>query len=301
MLGKYLNPQNDVAFKHIFGKEKNKEILLALINSVLKDQLHQPIQEAQFLPRDQDPEIAVQKTSIVDVICKDQDGCTYIIEMQVAESEGFRERAQYYAFKAYIQQANRGDKYSKLEKVIFLAFTNYPIFPKKQNHKSNHQIRDVVTHEQDLDKLAFTFVDLTKFNQNKKPVEDLTLEEKFYFFLKRAKDITPTELEAITTQEPIMKKAFKALDRFYWTPQELAQYEDREKKEWDYRSALYQKGVNKGIEKGRQEGIEKGITEGGKKRNREIAKQMLAKGMNIKLIEELTGLTAEVISELKSV
>ena len=81
MIKKYLNPQNDIAFKRIFGSEKNKEILLALLNSVLIKQLHRAIKEANFLPRVQDPETAAKKTSAVDLMCKDEDGCLYIIEM----------------------------------------------------------------------------------------------------------------------------------------------------------------------------------------------------------------------------
>ena len=35
---KYLNPRNDVAFKRIFGTEKNSNILITLLNEVLKNQ-----------------------------------------------------------------------------------------------------------------------------------------------------------------------------------------------------------------------------------------------------------------------
>ena len=75
MLGKYLNPQNGFAFKRLFGVEKNKDILMELLNCVLKRQLHQHVVEVTFLPPVLDPEIFSQKQSIVDVLCKDQDGC----------------------------------------------------------------------------------------------------------------------------------------------------------------------------------------------------------------------------------
>ncbi len=88
---------------------------------------------------------------MVDLMCKDEDGCTYIIEMQVAKNERYKERAQYYAAKAYINQAKKGGKYSDLKKVIFLAFINYHIFPKKERHKRDHQIRDIVINEQDFE------------------------------------------------------------------------------------------------------------------------------------------------------
>ena len=280
MLTKYLDPKNDYAFKRIFGSEKNKDILLALINNVLKKQIHLPIQEVSFIPRVQDPETAAKKTSVVDLMCKDKDGCQYIIEMQVAKSEGYKERAQYYAAKAYINQSEKGGRYSDLEKVIFLAFTNYPIFSDKKSHKSDHQILDIVTHEQDFDRLAFTIVDLVKFDrQNSKAPGDLSLEEKFYYFLCHAHDITGQDLEAIIDHDPIIAKAFKSLDRHYWTDQELAMYEQEEKRAWDYRAAEYQRGYDQGREEGKEEGREEGKKEGREEGREELIKELLKKGV----------------------
>ena len=79
MLGKYLNPRNDIAFKKIFGSEKNKNILLALLNSVLKQQLQGEIKDATFLQRAQDPETAVKKSSVVDLKCEDDAGNTALM------------------------------------------------------------------------------------------------------------------------------------------------------------------------------------------------------------------------------
>jgi len=224
LIKRLLDPKNDVAFKRIFGQEKNKDILLALLNSVLKKQIHQPIREVEFLPRVQDPETRAKKTSVVDLMCKDEDGCMYIVEMQVASDGNFKNRATYYASKAYISQANKGEDYEGLQKVIFLAFTDYKLFPQKGSHKSDHQIMDVVTYEQDLEKLCFTFVDLVTFaEQNKKPVEALTLEEKFYYFLRNAETIDPEELEKLIANDPIITKAFHELNKAYWTNDELIQ------------------------------------------------------------------------------
>jgi hypothetical protein len=35
VFSKFLNPQNDIAFKRLFGKESNKEILIHFLNDVL--------------------------------------------------------------------------------------------------------------------------------------------------------------------------------------------------------------------------------------------------------------------------
>lgn len=52
------------------------------------------IKDVTFLKTVQDPDTAAKKTSIVDILCKDEKGHTYIVEMQVAKEKGFEKRAQ---------------------------------------------------------------------------------------------------------------------------------------------------------------------------------------------------------------
>ena len=58
----------------------------------------------------------------------------------------------------------------------------------------------------------------------------------------------------------------------------------------------YQKGMEEGMEKGRAEGMEEGMSQ----RSLEIARKMLAKGMDEASIMDMTGLTAEDIKLLKA-
>ncbi|HEV3270528.1 MAG TPA: Rpn family recombination-promoting nuclease/putative transposase, partial [Candidatus Rhabdochlamydia sp.] len=110
-LFKYLDPKNDIAFKKIFGTEKNKDILLHFLNDILNFSGDNHIIDIEFLSPILSPKIAVKKQSIVDVLCKDKKGVKYIIEMQVTKSRGFEKRAQYYASQVYGNQVNIGDEY----------------------------------------------------------------------------------------------------------------------------------------------------------------------------------------------
>jgi len=138
MVIKYLDPKTDFAFKKIFRREKNKDLLIGLINSVLKSQFHEPVVDVTIIPANLDPEVRTKKESYIDVLCHDQDGCQYIIEMQVAKEANFQEWAQYYASKTFVRQMERGDQYHHLKQVIFLAFTDYILFPNKLHYKSEH-------------------------------------------------------------------------------------------------------------------------------------------------------------------
>jgi hypothetical protein len=51
----------DVAFKKIFGNEKNQDILIHFLNDMLVFKGNQPIKEVQFLKTVQDPDIAAKK------------------------------------------------------------------------------------------------------------------------------------------------------------------------------------------------------------------------------------------------
>src|SRR5205809_421719 len=89
LLTKFLNPKNDYAFKRIFGTPKNQDILIHFLNDMLGFTNDKRIQSVTFLKTAQDPEIAAAKQSSVDVMCTDELGRQYIVEMQVAKGKGF--------------------------------------------------------------------------------------------------------------------------------------------------------------------------------------------------------------------
>ena len=62
--------------------------------------------------------------------------------------------------------------------------------------------------------------------------------------------------------------------------------------------AIYAKGLDDGIKAGIEKGVEKGVEEGKKKEKLEIAKKLRIKGIDIKEIEEITGLTQEEIEKM---
>jgi predicted transposase/invertase (TIGR01784 family) len=333
MLTKFLNPKNDVAFKKIFGSEKNKDILIHFLNDMITFKERGPIKEVTFLKNNQDPEIASKKTSIVDILCKDEKGNTYIVEMQIAKEKGFQKRAQYYASKAYASQMHAGEEYQDLKEIIFLAIiSNFTLFPKKKHYKSDHVLLDKEDLENDLKDFSFTFLELSKFN---KTIDQLSnMIEKWSYFFKHAEETSEKDFQKIIAHDPIIERAYEELNRFSWNEQELLTYEQAEKYEGAYRASMLQKfdegklegeklgiekgklegeklGIEKGklegeqigIEKGEKIGIEKGekigIQKGEKKALLDVANNMLLRGFAMEHIQAMTGLTKEEIESLK--
>lgn len=232
---KYLDPKNDVAFKKIFGTPKNKDILIHFLNEVLGKRGEDAIKTVKFLDPNQYPEIKHEKQSVVDVLCTDQRKIKYIVEMQVAPTKGFEKRAQFYAARAYCSQAQPGkNTYKNLKEVIFLAITEFVMFPKKRPYKSDHVILDKETHEHDLKDFSFTFIELPKFKKKLSELE--TYEHKWCYFLKHAAE--PENADKLIASlkksgDKMIRKAYHELEAYHWTPEELIRYERQEKAEWD--------------------------------------------------------------------
>ena len=295
MITKFLDPKNDFAFRQVFGKEKNKDILIHFLNDVLDHSHIGQIVEVHFLERVRDPEIAAKKQSIVDVGCKDQAGREYIVEMQVAKQSGFEKRAQYYAAHAYSRQLLPGEEYDQLKEVIFIAITDYVVFPEKSAIKSDHLILDKETRDHDLKDLYFTFIELPKFSKSSSELD--TGLDYWCYYLKHAPETKPADYDRLIANSPIIKRAYEALDQYYWSEAELNTYEQWVKAERDSRGIERQKLLDAEA-RGMKKGIEKGMEKGMEKRNVEIAKNMLKKGLDVALICEMTGLSEEQINQL---
>jgi predicted transposase/invertase (TIGR01784 family) len=304
MLSKFLDPKNDVAFRKIFGTEKNKDILIHFLNDVIDFGGKARIKDVTFIKTIQDPEIKANKTSIVDILCTDQKKNRYIVEMQVAKEKGFEKRAQYYASKAYNSQLHVKGKYHTLKAVIFLAIADYAMFPKKKDFKSDHVILDKKSHENDLKDFSFTFLELPKFKKGINELSNIT--EMWMYFFKHAEETSQEDFHKWLEQEKIIGRAYEELDRYSWSEEELATYDQAEKYEGAYLASLEQKfdegkqkgrqeGRQEGLQEGRQEGLQEGLQEGEKIALLKVAQNMLKQGIKVPAIQKATGLSKQQI------
>ena len=87
-----------------------------------------------------------------------------------------------------------------------------------------------------------------------------------------------------------------------FTPQEQREYEASKMAYRDIKNSIdtakregMEKGLAEGMEKGLAEGMEKGMSQ----RSLEIARTMLAKGMDAAMVMEITGLSERQLKQLK--
>ena len=142
------------------------------------------------------------------------------------------------------------------------------------------------------------------------PKADLTFKKIFGNHPDRLKNLLNT-LQSLNENELIQQQQYlpttEELEISGFSDAELRAYD----KFWDSVSVertliddSYQKGKEEGMEKGIAEGMEKGMKQGMEKginlRSLEIARRMLAKGMDDASVMDMTGLTAEEIKLLKA-
>jgi len=294
---KFLDPKNDIAFRRIFGSEKNKDILIHFINDVLELKNGDRIKEVTFLPTIQIPEIAAKKQSVVDVLCKDENGVQLIIEMQVSPQEGFEKRAQYYAAKAYSRQLNKGKeegaRYIDLKSVIFIAISDNIIFKDKVFYKSDHIILDKDSYAHDLKDFSFTFIELPKFK-----ITDINLLtniiEKWCYFFKHADETSESDLRKLIGSDNVIERAYEELNQFNWTEEELLTYEQETKRSMDNKAAEAYL-----VQTAEARGETRGIQIGKSEEKISVAKNLKKAGVSIEIISQSTGLTKEEIKQLK--
>uniref|UniRef100_UPI0038783FF4 Rpn family recombination-promoting nuclease/putative transposase n=1 Tax=Wolbachia endosymbiont of Drosophila pseudotakahashii TaxID=375919 RepID=UPI0038783FF4 len=215
-----------------------------------------------------------------------------------SKTKGFEKRAQYYAAKAYIKQANKGEEYHNLKEVIFIAIADFILFPNKQAYKSDHVTLDKITYENDLKDFSFTFVELPKFKKTKEDQLENIVEKWIYFF-KYANETSEEDLQKIIGSDVIIGRAYNELDQFNWTEDRRLAYDQSKKRTDDYHSTLSQK-FNEGIKIGEERDKAEGIAEGGKQAKIEVAKNLLEDNVPIDVIYRTTGLPIDKIKELAS-
>ena len=290
---KFLDPKCDLTFKRIFGTEKNKNILIHFLNDVLGFTGRNSIREVEFLSTIMDPEIASDKQSIVDILCKDSSNNRYVVEMQVARDKGFEKRAQLYAAKAYSRQSCH---YFDLQKVYFIAISNCNLFSPDVNYISTHNIRDIETNGHHLKDFQFVFIELPKFPKNAVNQLENTVE-RWCFFFKYAEETTDEDLKKIAEQEPIIKLAYDELDKFHWNEKDLIAYEERIM-DIQKEQAIWEQRLDDVKKEGEEKGREKGREEGRKTEKIAVAKNLLKAGVSIDVISESTGLSVEEVQKL---
>lgn len=274
---KYLDPKADLTFKKVFGN--HPDLLISLLNALLPLKKEQQIESIEYLPAELVPVDPLHKDTIVDVRCKDIEGRQFVVEMQMAWTDAFKQRVLFNASKAYVSQAEMGYKYEDLQPVYSLNLVN-EIFEKDvKEYIHNYRIVHDKHTNKVIEGLCFTFIELPKFKPHTMKEKRMTI--LWLRFLTEINDHTQ-EVPAELLENPEISKALEEVKISAFTDEELRAYD----KFWDRVSS------EKTLMEGR---YDEGKLAGGAEKAVEIAKKMKAAGMDVETIYKMTGVSKEEI------
>jgi len=284
---RYINPYTDFGFKKLFGTEMNKDLLISFLNA-LPCSNKMEIEDVQYLNSEHLGDGYGDRRAVFDVYCQRTDGGRFIVEMQKAEQEYFKDRSIYYSTFAIREQAPKGQKWDyRLEDVYTVGVLNFK-FPDGEYpaDKFVHEIKlkDVEDNHVFYNKLTFLYLEMPKFN--KREDELLTMFDKWMYVLRNLSRLLerPKAL-----QDRVFQKVFEQAEIAQYTPEERREYEASVKNYWDYYSTM-KTAVDKAKTERRAEGrLEERIAN---------ARSLKENGVPLDLIARSLGLTATEIAAL---
>jgi predicted transposase/invertase (TIGR01784 family) len=165
-MSKYINPYTDFGFKKLFGEEANKDLLIDFLNQLLP--AHHQIAELSFRNSENLGEMLHERKAIFDIHCQSITGERFIVEMQKAKINFFKDRSLFYSTFPIREQAQKGDWDFRLTPIYMIAVLDFQYDEKEERQKF---LRSVNLKDQDgdvfYDKLNFKFIQMPLFKKGK--------------------------------------------------------------------------------------------------------------------------------------
>lgn len=266
LIEKYVNPLTDFGFKKLFGSEPNKDLLIDFLNQILPE--HHQIKELSYSRNEQVGQSDIDRKAIFDLYCIGESGERFIVEVQKAKQNFFKDRSIYYSSFPIQEQAKKGDWDYRLEPVYTVGILDF-VF---DDHKNNDELLHLIELKDQrcdvfYDKLKFIYVELPKFKKNQTELESHF--DKWLYVFRHLSELQnrPQEL-----QDRIFQKLFDAAEIAKFTAEEREAYEE---------SLKYYRDIKNVVDTSKIEG------------KTEVASEMKRDGVPIDKIIKYTGLTKE--------
>ncbi|WP_081949494.1 Rpn family recombination-promoting nuclease/putative transposase [Paenibacillus durus] len=284
MIVELLDARNDFIFKKIFGSENNKDVLLAFLNSTFLEAGEPPLTEITLMNPFTDKDDPTEKQSILDIKARTTEGKLINIEMQLFNPYNMEKRRLFYWSEMYYHQIQKGDNYNLLKKCVTINILNYSCLLNDRYHNIFH-LREDHTGIPLIDDIEIHVMELTKLEEHAVPVSGGLVN--WLLFLK---GVDKLNWEALTMNEPMLKKAMDTLEFLSQDTATRLEYEARLK---------YLRDEVSRMEGAKAEGIALGEAVGERRKAIEIAKKLLGMGLEIEAIAEASGLSEAEVRSLK--
>ena len=280
-MAKFYTCRNDRAFKEVFLKPNNSDLLKALLEFILKIKIDK---------------LEIKKTELLsgNVNIKDKrvDAIVHTgnkkieIEINSQNKDYLHTRSTAYICNIYQSNASVGDTYNEDTDIIQVNLTwglgknndEMKIY-KIMNEKGELYVKNFIIYEINMD-----YYDKIWYSKN----EDEIKKNQYMIML----DLDKKELKSMP-KDKIVDKYITNVTIVNDNPEfqkYMSEEEDKKKIQNSLLSEAKEEGISQGIEQGYTSGINDGI--------KQTAKSMLNKNMSIEDISDITGLSIEEINKL---
>ncbi|MBR4265442.1 MAG: Rpn family recombination-promoting nuclease/putative transposase [Bacteroidales bacterium] len=295
---KYYDPRADILFKKIFGR--NEDLTISFLNAMLPLEDDGLVKTIKYLQPEVLPVIPDLKDSIVDVLCVDVKGRTFVVEMQMFWTSYFKQRILFNAAKMYVTQIERGENYDALMPVYGLNLVNDIFDTTSEDYYHRYTMCEPSNPDKTIDGIELFFFELPKFKP--KTFSQKKMQVLWLKFLTEINEKT-IDVDPELLENPEISKALDICT--YLTQEELLGYD----RYWDaistaktLASGKYKDGLDAGLAKGRAEGRAEGeklgIEKGEKQKAIEMARMMKADNEPLEKIMRYSGLTSDEIQKI---
>ncbi|NEQ98856.1 MAG: Rpn family recombination-promoting nuclease/putative transposase [Cyanothece sp. SIO2G6] len=294
---RYINLLTDFGFKRVFGSEPHKSLLVDFLNTLLP--AHHQITDLSYKNSENVGNTPIDRKAIFDIYCQGMNGERFIVEIQKAKQNYFKDRSVYYASFPIQEQALKGEWNYRLEPVYSIGVLDFTF---DDHEKDPAYIHTVGLKDQKCqvfyDKLTFIYIELPKYT---KSVGELTNHQDKWLYLLR--HLPELDDRPAPFQDSVFLELFEIAEIANFSSDEQETYE-RSLKYYRDLNNVVNTSKDEGIEIGEKRGIEIGEKRGieiGEKRGIEIGeKRGIAQGKRSLLIKLLSGKLGELPPELVS-
>ncbi|MFN8438259.1 MAG: Rpn family recombination-promoting nuclease/putative transposase [Cytophagales bacterium] len=282
MKAKYINPFTDFGFKKIFGEEASKPLLIDFLNALLPQT--NKIIDLNFKNTEQLGQTEADRKAIYDIYCESDNGEKFIVELQKAKQNYFKERTVYYSTFPIREQAEKGEWNYNLKAVYCVGILDFTFDDYENEPEKSEVVHTIKLKNQNgktfYEKLTYIYLEMPNFKQAESDLK--TRLDKWLYFIKHLEDFQT--IPTIFADE-VFTKAFEKAELAKYGQAELERYEMNLKIYRDYKNT-----VDTAFDEGRIEGKIEGKIE--------VAKALKENGVSSEIISKTTGLTEREIDKL---
>jgi predicted transposase/invertase (TIGR01784 family) len=274
---KYINPFTDFGFKKLFGTEPNKDLLIDFLNEVILPEKHK-IVDLSYKKNEHLGDTEFDRKAIFDLYCLGSNDERFIVEMQKAKQNYFKDRSVFYSTFPIQEQAIKGDWNYRLSEVFTVGILDF-VFSESKSPKQIHiegdknkkdttemnDVRHLVTLKDQnnkvfYDKLTFVYLEMPNFTKTEDELE--TTYDKWLYVLKNLPNL---DKRPHNLQEKIFERLFETAEIAKFSSSEKEEYEDSLKTYRDLKNVIdtsYDDGKIEGELEAQTKGIIKSLKRG---------------------------------------